>query len=95
MGNSHGHHHRKNRYDGSSSSNTETPQYKFGPSDQNSPQMTSSTYPQPIMSLPYAHVDSSLRALAGQAEGFGRFAVGGLHGSVYYVTTLAGNFAYM
>ncbi|KAI3447650.1 hypothetical protein Pfo_004315 [Paulownia fortunei] len=39
--------------------------------------------------LPYAHVDSSLRALAGQAEGFGRFAVGGLRGAVYRVTTLA------
>lgn len=40
--------------------------------------------------LPYGHVDSSLRALAGQAEGFGRFAVGGLHGAVYRVITLAG-----
>ncbi|XP_074568523.1 putative pectate lyase 4 [Curcuma longa] len=39
--------------------------------------------------LPYAHVDTSLRALAGQAEGFGRFAIGGLHGPVYYVTSLA------
>nr|GMD59629.1 probable pectate lyase 4 [Ipomoea batatas] len=39
--------------------------------------------------LPYAHVDSTLRALAGQAEGFGRFAVGGLHGPLYHVTTLA------
>ncbi|KAL6528730.1 hypothetical protein OROMI_029375 [Orobanche minor] len=41
------------------------------------------------MCLPYGHVDSSLRALAGQAEGFGRFAVGGLHGAVYRVSTLA------
>ncbi|KAK6152436.1 hypothetical protein DH2020_015071 [Rehmannia glutinosa] len=39
--------------------------------------------------LPYGHVDSTLRALAGQAEGFGRFAVGGLHGAVYRVTSLA------
>ncbi|KAJ8754189.1 hypothetical protein K2173_002088 [Erythroxylum novogranatense] len=39
--------------------------------------------------LPYAHVDSSLRALAGQAEGFARFATGGLHGALYHVTTLA------
>ncbi|KAL6616339.1 hypothetical protein ACP70R_038609 [Stipagrostis hirtigluma subsp. patula] len=38
--------------------------------------------------LPYATVDSSLRALAGQAEGFGRHAIGGLHGDVYHVTTL-------
>ncbi|GJQ90220.1 hypothetical protein Tco_0001359, partial [Tanacetum coccineum] len=30
----------------------------------------------------YSHVDSSLRALAGQAEGFGRQAVGGLHGEI-------------
>lgn len=39
--------------------------------------------------LPYCHVDSHLRALAGQAEGFGRQAVGGLNGAVYCVTTLA------
>ncbi|XP_047332131.1 probable pectate lyase 4 [Impatiens glandulifera] len=39
-------------------------------------------------SLPYANVDSSLRALAGQAEGFGRSAIGGLHGPLYHVTTL-------
>ncbi|KAF8775386.1 hypothetical protein HU200_004805 [Digitaria exilis] len=38
--------------------------------------------------LPYVSVDSSLRALAGQAEGFGRHAIGGLHGDVYHVTTL-------
>ncbi|GKV30090.1 hypothetical protein SLEP1_g38950 [Rubroshorea leprosula] len=42
-----------------------------------------------VPSLPYAHVDSSLRALAGQAEAFGRFAIGGLHGPLYPVTTLA------
>ncbi|KAI0498257.1 hypothetical protein KFK09_021498 [Dendrobium nobile] len=41
------------------------------------------------MALPYAHVDDSIRALAGQAEGFGRHAIGGLHGSIYCVTTLA------
>ncbi|CAL9194101.1 probable pectate lyase 4 [Musa acuminata AAA Group] len=39
--------------------------------------------------LPYAHVDARLRALAGQAEGFGRHAIGGLHGPVYHVTSLA------
>ncbi|XP_010260019.1 PREDICTED: putative pectate lyase 21 isoform X3 [Nelumbo nucifera] len=43
-----------------------------------------------MLSLPYAHVDYSLRALSGQAEGFGRFAIGGLHGPLYHVTTLAG-----
>lgn len=42
------------------------------------------------MAMPYAHVDTSLRALAGQAEGFGRYAIGGVHGSVYHVTTLHG-----
>lgn len=36
----------------------------------------------------YSHVDSALRSLAGQAEGFGRFAIGGMHGSVYFVTSL-------
>ncbi|XP_047339219.1 uncharacterized protein LOC124942716 isoform X1 [Impatiens glandulifera] len=39
-------------------------------------------------SLPYVNLDSSLRALAGQAEGFGRSAIGGLHGPLYHVTTL-------
>ncbi|WOG96222.1 hypothetical protein DCAR_0415555 [Daucus carota subsp. sativus] len=39
--------------------------------------------------FPYADVDSSLRAMAGKAEGFGRSAVGGLHGSLHSVTTLA------
>ncbi|KAI4294976.1 hypothetical protein MLD38_040752 [Melastoma candidum] len=42
-----------------------------------------------MANLPYTHVDSSLRALSGQAEGFGRSALGGLHGPLYRVTTLA------
>ncbi|KAJ0714603.1 putative pectate lyase [Helianthus annuus] len=42
-----------------------------------------------LPSVPYSHVDYSLRALAGQAEGFGRFALGGLHGPLYHVTTLS------
>lgn len=42
------------------------------------------------LALPYAHVDSTLRALAAQAEGFGRCAIGGLHGPLYHVTSLAG-----
>ncbi|XP_057779031.1 putative pectate lyase 21 [Salvia miltiorrhiza] len=41
------------------------------------------------LQLPYGNLDSSLRGLAGQAEGFGRFAVGGQNGAVYPVTTLA------
>ena len=39
--------------------------------------------------LLYAHIDSNLGALAGQVEGFGRLAIGGLHGPLYHVTTLA------
>ncbi|KAG7586887.1 Pectin lyase fold/virulence factor [Arabidopsis thaliana x Arabidopsis arenosa] len=42
-----------------------------------------------MTSLPYADADCSLRALAGRAEGFGRFSVGGLHGDLYVVTSLA------
>lgn len=42
-----------------------------------------------MSALPYAHVDANLRALAGQAEGFGRHAIGGVHGAVYHVTSLA------
>ncbi|KAL6657273.1 hypothetical protein ACP70R_005053 [Stipagrostis hirtigluma subsp. patula] len=38
--------------------------------------------------MPYADADCSLRALAGRAEGFGRHAIGGLHGAVYHVTSL-------
>jgi hypothetical protein len=39
---------------------------------------------------PYAGVDIHLRGLAGAAEGFGSAAIGGLHGEVYHVTSLAG-----
>ncbi|KAG4911310.1 hypothetical protein JHK82_057322 [Glycine max] len=42
-----------------------------------------------MQKLPYGDVDSSLRALAGRAEGFGRLAIGGLHGPLYFVTTLS------
>lgn len=42
-----------------------------------------------MLSLPYSHVDSTLRALAARAEGFGGCAIGGLHGPLYHVTTLA------
>ncbi|WOL14068.1 pectate lyase 21 [Canna indica] len=38
--------------------------------------------------LPYADADHSLRALAGEAEGFGRHAIGGFHGALYHVTSL-------
>ncbi|PKA63269.1 putative pectate lyase 4 [Apostasia shenzhenica] len=41
------------------------------------------------MPSPYADVDENLRALAGKAEGFGRRAMGGLHGGLYFVTNLS------
>ncbi|XP_044964143.1 pectate lyase 1 isoform X2 [Hordeum vulgare subsp. vulgare] len=37
---------------------------------------------------PYADADRTLRALAAAAEGFGRRAIGGLHGALYHVTSL-------
>lgn len=104
MGNSHGHHqhHRKNRNGADSyfphQTHTPTPPpFKFGPSDHHhnhQHQPAAQFQNNSMMSLPYAHVDCSLRALAGQAEGFGGLAVGGLHGPLYHVTTLAGNFNY-
>ncbi|KAK7345643.1 hypothetical protein VNO77_16251 [Canavalia gladiata] len=75
MGNSHGHSHRKHR--NSVPPNTVPPPPFPIPNSSN------------MLSLPYAHVDSTLRALAAQAEGFGRFAIGGLHGPLYHVTSLA------
>lgn len=85
MGNAHGH--RKHGNGGNK------PAFKYGPFDHGAqiPSSSSTTKPTNInmVSLPYAHVDSTLRALAGQAEGFGRLAIGGLHGPLYHVTTLA------
>jgi hypothetical protein len=43
--------------------------------------------------MPYQDADHRLRALAGRAEGFGRHAIGGLHGAVYHVTSLQGTAA--
>lgn len=40
--------------------------------------------------MPYADADRTLRALAAAAEGFGRRAIGGLHGALYHVTSLQG-----
>lgn len=99
MGNSSSHGHRKNRYGNSAVNNPSfpLPNYhapppfpfdKYGSSD---PSLQTHNATPTMTSLPYGHVDSSLRALSGQAEGFGRFAVGGLYGPVYHVTTLAGN----
>ncbi|OMP07749.1 Pectate lyase/Amb allergen [Corchorus olitorius] len=94
MGNAHGH--RKNRHDNQNYSGSyptpAPPYYKYGPPPPPLPQPqfpSSATQPHMAHSLPYACVDASLRALAGQAEGFGRSAIGGLHGPLYHVTTLA------
>ncbi|XP_052174361.1 probable pectate lyase 4 [Diospyros lotus] len=67
---------------------SEPPAYKYGIAAHELPHSSASSS-NSAMALPYAHVDSSLRALAGQAEGFGRCAVGGLHGPLFHVTTLA------
>ncbi|XP_022767470.1 probable pectate lyase 4 isoform X2 [Durio zibethinus] len=89
MGNAHGHRKNRNNHNHSGSYPTPIPPYyRYGPPPQ--PQVPSSTtQPHMALSLPYTNVDSGLRALAGQAEGFGRFAIGGLHGPLYHVTTLA------
>lgn len=90
MGNAHGH--RKHFNHGVNTSNAHSPSNKYA---QSVPDSRNSTSSAKMESLPYAHVDSSLRALAGQAEGFGRAAIGGLHGSVYCVTNLAGGFLFI
>ena len=79
MGNSHGHRHRK--HGNSVPPNTVPPPHKYNPH----PTTSNST----MLSLPYTHVDTTLRSLAAQAEGFGRFAIGGLHGPLHPVTSLA------
>lgn len=86
MGNQHGRHSNSGHRN-----NNRPPPYNYGPNPQNPAPTTSTPTANSNMGLrlPYGHVDSSLRAVAGQAEGFGRFAVGGLHGPVYRVTTLA------
>ncbi|KDO49821.1 probable pectate lyase 4 isoform X3 [Citrus sinensis] len=93
MGNSHGHHHHHrneaNSYFPHQTPTPTPPPFKFGPSDHHQHQPAAQFQNNSTMSLPYAHVDCSLRALAGQAEGFGRLAIGGLHGPLYHVTTLA------
>ncbi|KAL3623026.1 hypothetical protein CASFOL_031842 [Castilleja foliolosa] len=85
-----GNHHGRNSISGRRENNRPPP-YKLGQYFENSAPTSSTPIQNSTMglSLPYGHVDSSLRALAGQAEGFGRFAIGGLHGAVYRVTTLA------
>jgi len=102
MGNSHAHgHHRKFRDNGNAPSPDKTasapsPSQPVPPSiyQPEHPLIPNSSIHASYMatSLPYSHVDSALRALAAQAEGFGRCAIGGLHGPIYYVTTLLGKF---
>ncbi|TKY52846.1 pectate lyase 4 [Spatholobus suberectus] len=82
MGNAHGQRHGHRKHRNSVPHNTVPPSHKYDPQP---PAPSNSNMP----SLPYAHVDSTLRALAAQAEGFGRFAVGGLHGPLCHVTSLA------
>ncbi|KAJ7972497.1 Pectate lyase [Quillaja saponaria] len=94
MGNGHGHRQHRNSANGSVPQKPSGSGYRYGPSDHvahvpSSNQTAQSKSSTNMLSLPYGHVDCSLRALAGQAEGFGRFAVGGLHGPLYHVTTLA------
>lgn len=94
MGNAHGP--RKNRNGANpfrpDKIPVQIPPFQFASSSDYAPQFPNNNpnaQSHMALSLPYAHVDSSLRSLAGQAEGFGRFAIGGLHGHLYHVTTLA------
>ncbi|CAL1399172.1 unnamed protein product [Linum trigynum] len=90
MGNSHGHHRRQHNGGGQPPYPCPPPAFMPRPEDQAPPQQAASSGASNMAtSLPYAHVDSALRSLAGQAEGFGRFAVGGFHGALHCVTTLA------
>ncbi|KAJ9559141.1 hypothetical protein OSB04_013755 [Centaurea solstitialis] len=81
------HHHRRNPTDTETA--VSSPSYKYGPPPHNAPQIPANSKMSTTLSLPYANVDRNLRALAGEAEGFGRHATGGLHGSVYHVTNLS------
>uniref|UniRef100_A0A8R7TCT6 Uncharacterized protein n=1 Tax=Triticum urartu TaxID=4572 RepID=A0A8R7TCT6_TRIUA len=50
--------------------------------------VTTAAHRPPQPRTPYAAADRTLRALAAAAEGFGRRAIGGLHGALYHVTSL-------
>ncbi|RDX65177.1 putative pectate lyase 4, partial [Mucuna pruriens] len=86
MGNAHRHGHRK--HGNSVPHNTVPPSHKYNPQPPFSANSNFNSNSN-MLSLPYTYVDSSLRALAGQAEGFGRYAIGGLHGPLCHVTSLA------
>lgn len=68
------------------------PPYNFWPNPQILALITSTPITNSNMGLhfPYGNVDSSLRVVTGHAEGWGRFAINGLHDPVYELTTLAG-----
>lgn len=88
--NSGGRHHRQNRRNGETA--VQVPNNYYGPPIDHAPQIPASSIghnEMAVVSLPYSQVDCNLRALAGQAEGFGRSAIGGLHGPIYHVTTLS------
>ncbi|KAD4384374.1 hypothetical protein E3N88_24542 [Mikania micrantha] len=79
-------HHLPNRTNGETA--VQVPEYHHTPPPNHPPQIPE-TNRMASLSVPYSHVDCSLRALAGQAEGFGRLAVGGLNGAIYHVTALS------
>ncbi|PSR98234.1 Pectate lyase 4 precursor [Actinidia chinensis var. chinensis] len=94
MGNRHGCCFRTRGSDGANSHlsppiNSEVPPYKLVSPDHQPPSSSFSGPNMASLSLPYPHADDSLRALSGLAEGFGHSAVGGLHGPLYHVTSLA------
>ncbi|KAL1330180.1 hypothetical protein HN51_047326 [Arachis hypogaea] len=93
MGNSHSHRKHRNslsQNNNSSSSSVATPpHYKYGAHHYPQQQHNNRTMVRNKVSLPYGRVDTTLRELAAKAEGFGRFAIGGLHGPLYRVTSLA------
>ncbi|KAF7804528.1 putative pectate lyase 4 [Senna tora] len=84
MGNAHAHRKHRNSFP---QNPTPPPSYKYASSPHL--HMTHNQISSKMWPLPYSHVDHTLRALAAQAEGFGRLAIGGLHGPLYHVTTLA------
>lgn len=92
MGNAH-RHHPKHRFP-LPHNTVPIPPHKYptshpphNPPNQNQGGSSSNT---DMISLPYTNADTALRSLAAQAEGYGRFAIGGLHGSLYHVTSLLG-----
>jgi len=92
MGNLHGihrSHHGGSNFPGEAPNSPFPPPYTAAPAPAPAPSSPSDHH---MTVGPYCHVDSSLRSLAGKAEGFGRAAVGGLNGPICHVTSLAGKF---